>query len=131
MTGWYQLTSSRSPFLIREPCRDADLAPGWSNSYSPAQGTCAELGIDAPARSRGLPRRSSGRRRLDGERDTPGAQDVDQRQFLELQVVDPERARPLAPDPDVEVRLLLVEAVEDDVDPLPVLVRLEQPLPGT
>ena len=41
--------------------------------------------------------------------------------------MDPERARPLAPDPDVEVRLLLVEAVEDDVGPLPVLVRLDEP----
>ena len=56
------------------------------------------------------------------------AEDVDQAQLLDGQLVDPERALRLAPDAGVEVHFVVVEAVEDDLYLLPVLGRLHSAL---
>ena len=65
--------------------------------------------------------------RLDGERAARAPQDVDQGELFERQVVDPEGPFSFAPETGVEVDLALVQAVEDDFNPLPVLGWLEPP----
>ena len=121
-TGWYQLTRSLSPSLIRDSGGEPDR-----------RAVVAEL----VARRRRVLGRASVRDRLEvlallvhglavgaghGERAAVAAQDVDQGQFLERQVIEPERALDVRPRGRRRGSRPSRQAVEDDLDLRPVLV---------
>ena len=107
--------------MIREPDGEPDRRAGMVELVFARVGNLAQLGVGDRLEVAAFLVGGLAVGRLDGERAPVAPQDVDQRQLFERQIVDPKRALSLAPEAGVEVGLVLVQAVEDDLDPLPVL----------
>ena len=124
------IPAHEQPIAVLDPrsWRDPDGRPGMVEFVFAVPGDTAQLRIDDRLEVAAFLVGRPAVGRFDDQRATLAPQNVDQRQLFERQVVDPERACALAPEADVEVGLRLVEAVENDLDPLPVLVRFEASL---